>query len=59
MYPLDVLPGQHQKHKLKVGEFLVYFYGSHNSAFVHRGQVFHYHDGVRKIFSINSFMARN
>ncbi len=44
--PLDTIPVQHQKHQPIPSEFLVYFYGSHNSAFVHRGQVFHYQEGV-------------
>ena len=29
----------------------MHFFGSHDYAFVHRGQVFNYHEGVRLIFS--------
>ncbi|KAK4025415.1 histone-lysine N-methyltransferase NSD2 isoform X1 [Daphnia magna] len=45
VYPLDEIPPKHQKYQPKTGEFLVYFYGSNNSAFVYRGQVFLYQDG--------------
>lgn len=46
VYTLDEILPQHKKYQAKVGELLVYFYGSKNSAFVYRGQVFHYQDGV-------------
>ena len=44
--PLDEIPSRRQKYQPKPEKFLVYFYGSNDSAFVYRGQVFHYKDGV-------------
>ena len=46
VYPLNEIPARHQKYQPKAGEFLVFFFGSKDSAFVYRGQVFHYQDGV-------------
>lgn len=48
--PLEEFPIQYQDRQLEVGEFLVQFYGSHDFAFVHRGQAFHYQEGVRNIY---------
>jgi hypothetical protein len=44
--PRDEIPLQHQKHQTSPGEILVYFYGDNTYAFVYRGQVFLYQDGV-------------
>lgn len=47
MSPLDEIPAQFHDRPAASGEFLVQFYGSHDFAFVQRGQAFHYQEGVR------------
>ena len=46
VHPLHDMPVQFQSRQRSVGEFLVHFFGSYDYAFVHRGQVFNYLEGV-------------
>lgn len=43
---LEEIPDRYHNRKSNAGEFHVRFYGSHDHAFVYRGQVFHYQEGV-------------